>query len=281
MTKVQQKNSYTKIANEILEEMGKIKLSPTQYRVLFIIWRFTYGFHRNEHDLSLSFLSQATGCDSRQIQRELKRLEGRRVIFQKIKPGSYRKVSFNKNHDEWVGKTVIGKTEKGEITSGVSNNGASGQSVDKSYGEIDKEERNKKKFKEKDHLPEKPVPFLEYEKFFGTPPSILAENFTYWVEKSQFQEPEEIICETIKRAKLQTPKKPAAYIESILKNIHNLELYTLAAVKEYNAKFDSKVKNKKSEDIPALNNMFLGSMNKQPTRQEIEEINALEKEFPF
>lgn len=278
MANVQLENGYTKIANEIFEEIAKIKLSPTQYRLLFVIWRFTYGFNRKEHKMSLNFLSQAIGCDSRQIQRELKRLEERKVIFQKIKPGSYRKISFNKNHDEWVGKIAIG-----EITVGETVDRADGDNVNETIGETDNQERNKKISKEKDDQMGKPVPYLEYEKLFGTPSPILAENFIYWIEKSQFQEPEEIICETIKRAKLQTPNKPAAYIESILKKLHNLELYTLAAVKEYNAKFDAKVRNKKSSDVPALRDMFDKSKNdnKSLTDEELQEIKMMEEEFPF
>src|SRR4051794_39239815 len=132
MANVQLENGYTKIANEIFEEVAKIKLSPTQYRLLLVVWRFTYGFNRKEHSMSLNFLSQATGCDSRQIQRELKKLEERKVIFQRIKSGSYRKISFNKNHDEWVGKTAIG-----EITIGEINNATTGGNVNGTIGEMD------------------------------------------------------------------------------------------------------------------------------------------------
>ncbi|CAH0177952.1 hypothetical protein SRABI84_01351 [Peribacillus simplex] len=278
MANVQLENGYTKIANEIFEEVAKIKLSPTQYRLLLVVWRFTYGFNRKEHNMSLNFLSQATGCDSRQIQRELKRLEERNVIFQRIKSGSYRKISFNKNHDEWVGKTAIG-----EIAIGETDNETTGETDNATIGEMDNQERNKKIFKEKDDNRDKPVPYLEYEKLFGTPSPILAESFIYWIENSQFQEPEEIICETIKRAKLQTPNKPAAYIDSILKNLHNLELFSLASIKEYNAKFDAKVRNKKNGDVPALRDMFNKSknVNMPLTDEELQEIQVMEDEFPF
>jgi phage replication O-like protein O len=279
MANVQLENGYTKIANEILEEVAKIKLSPTQYRLLLVIWRFTYGFNRKEHNMSLKFFSKATGCDSRQIQRELKSLEEKRVIFQNIKSGSYRKISFNKNHNEWIGK----KAPIGEITIGETDNSTGGGNVNGTSGETDNQERNKKKSKETDDQMDKPVPYLEYEKLFGTPSPILAESFIYWIERSQFQEPEEIICETIKRAKLQTPKKPAAYVESILKNLHDLELYTLAAVKEHNTKYDANIRNKKSGEVPALSDMFdkSKSVGKTLTDEELQEINVMEEEFPF
>ena len=55
MANPQLENGYTRIANEILEAMAKVKLSPTQYRVLFVVWRYTYGFSRKSADLSLTF----------------------------------------------------------------------------------------------------------------------------------------------------------------------------------------------------------------------------------
>lgn len=271
MSNVQLENGYTRIANEILEEIAKIKLSPTQYRLLFIIWRFTYGFSRNEHTISLSFFSQASGCNSRQIQRELKRLEERKVIFQNIKSGSYRKITFNKNHDEWIGK----------MTNGEIDNVANGESVNGTNGEIDNQEIKKEITKEKDNHIVTEVPYLKYEELFGTPSSILSQNFVYWTEQSQFQEPEAIICETIKRAKLQNPNKPAAYINSILKKLHNLELYTLSAVQEYNAKFDSKIKNKRDKDIPNLREMFDKSKQEILIDEDLREILEMQDEFPF
>jgi phage replication O-like protein O len=145
----QKENGFTPIANEILENMAKIKLSPTQYRILFVVWRYTYGFNRKEHELSLSFLSTATGCDKRQLQRELKGLEERKVIIQSIKTGAYRKIKFNKHHKQWVGEiaigeTSIGETSIGEIDNGESVNTAIGETVNTSIGETDNQERKTK-----------------------------------------------------------------------------------------------------------------------------------------
>ncbi|WP_078379132.1 replication protein [Sutcliffiella halmapala] len=87
--------------------------------------------------------------------------------------------------------------------------------------------------------------FIEYEKAFGYPPALLIADFTHWIDsdESQFTEPEEIIIEVIHRAKKQIPKNPAKYIAKILNDLHNLELYSLEAVKAYNKKFDEKLAN--------------------------------------
>ncbi|HWO95235.1 MAG TPA: replication protein, partial [Bacillus sp. (in: firmicutes)] len=137
MADVQIEHGYTKIANELLERMALTKLSPIQYRLIFVIWRFTYGFNRKEHKFSLSFFSKATNYDQRQIQRELQRLEERNIIIQCVQKGKPRIISFNKNYDEWcedltIGNSTIGKTTKGTI----------GNSTKGTFGKTTKEERN-------------------------------------------------------------------------------------------------------------------------------------------
>ncbi|RKQ32308.1 replication protein [Oceanobacillus halophilus] len=277
MANVQLENGYTMIANEILEEISKIKLSPTQYRLLFIIWRYTYGFNRRWHNMSLSFLSKATGCDSRQIQRELKRLEDRRVILQKIKSGSYRKITFNKNHDEWIGKTTNGKKANGE-----KDNRTFGEITNESIGEIDNQEIHKDKSKERDDQFKKSAPLLEYEKAFGNPSIDWKNKLEYWIKSSNFHEPEEIICETINRANMHKPDNPETYINAILKKLHDKGLYTLAAVEDYNYHFDTRLKNKKDGGVPRLKDMFSNQgRNKIVTKKDIREIEVLEEELPF
>ncbi|HEY5585686.1 MAG TPA: replication protein [Ruminiclostridium sp.] len=154
---VQKENGYTPIANEILEKIAQIKLSPTQYRIIFIIWRYTYGFNRKTHDLSLSFISKAIGCDKRQIQRELKNLEERKVVKQDITNGKSRYISFNKHYYQWVGEINIGETTIGEIDNGEIDNGETvkGPLVKQSkvtIGETDNQERHSFKDNIKDNI---------------------------------------------------------------------------------------------------------------------------------
>lgn len=139
----QKENGYTAIANEILEQIAKVKLSPTQYRIILIIWRYTYGFNRKEHDLSLGFLSQATECEKRHLQRELKELEAMNIIYQIVRNGIGRKIGFNKHYDKWrVDETTIGKIDNGEMDNGQIDKGGDGQIDNATIGQIDNQERN-------------------------------------------------------------------------------------------------------------------------------------------
>jgi phage replication O-like protein O len=104
-------NGFTKLPNNLMESIPKIKATATQYELLLIIIRMTFGFHRNTHRLTLSYLEVATNRNKRDIQRALKDLEERRIIFQNTSHND-RYISFNSNTDEW--KTKSGKCKRRE-----------------------------------------------------------------------------------------------------------------------------------------------------------------------
>ncbi|WP_318549346.1 DnaD domain protein [Geobacillus thermoleovorans] len=133
----------------------------------------------------------------------------------------------------------IGKTEVGFSDFGL---------TDPSNKEISNKEVSNKEIDD-----DKPNPFKEYEQAFGhLPPSILQHEFSQIISGGQFQEPEAILCEVIKRARERMPRNPAKYISSILKNLEYMGLFTMEAVREYNELHDRKTKRvgrvKKSAD---------------------------------
>lgn len=109
MANPQIKYGYTRIANEILEEIMKLNLNGTQFRLVMAIWRYTYGFQRKSHDFSYTFLAQAIGIkDRKTVVRELKVLIDRKIIH--VTGKGIRGVNilaFNKNHNEWKDCSLI------------------------------------------------------------------------------------------------------------------------------------------------------------------------------
>lgn len=102
MANPQTEKGYTRIANEILEQIFKTNLNGTQLKIVMVIWRYTYGFTRKKHELSLTFLSQAINTKKSHIDRELTTLIDRNIISVfgiGVRRG--RILSFNKNYDEW------------------------------------------------------------------------------------------------------------------------------------------------------------------------------------
>lgn len=208
MADVQLEKGYTKIANEILERLALTKLSPIQYRLIFVIWRYTYGFHRKEHTFSLSFLSKATQYDQRQLQRELMKLEERRIIFQKLEPGKPRVVSFNKNYDEWLDEETFGNSTIGKVTNGKSTKGTFGNSTEGTLGNPTKEEikninKNLNKDKEDDkEIVDKILDLLQKSKILRKDDitEFLREDIQDVIDNFGFTNPEEMIVEAIKDA---------------------------------------------------------------------------------
>ncbi|NMA65089.1 MAG: replication protein [Clostridiaceae bacterium] len=99
----QLEDGFTRIANEILERISKITLNGTQFRILMVVWRYTYGFNRKEHDLSQNFIAEASGLSERQVRRELKRLIEMKIIHV-VKEATFttaRVLAFNKYFDKW------------------------------------------------------------------------------------------------------------------------------------------------------------------------------------
>ena len=96
----QLEQGYTRIADAILEKVAKTKLNGTQFRILMIVWRSTYGWQKKEHELSEGFLSKATGIHKQQIKRELKKMidDGILVIEKEATFTTGRVISFNKNY---------------------------------------------------------------------------------------------------------------------------------------------------------------------------------------
>lgn len=142
---VQLENGFARIANEILENIARAKLTATQYELILVIWRFTYGFSRKEHNLSTSFLSRATSRDGRQVQRALKDLESRKIIKQVI-GNNKRMISFNKNFSEWV--CGIGISTYGNSTTWAKYHTGNGDTTIGRHGKTTIQERKKENIKE-------------------------------------------------------------------------------------------------------------------------------------
>lgn len=116
MASPQLENGYTAIANEIIEELWKINLSPYESRVLWYIFRKTYGWKKKTDWIPLSQFAKAINLDRRLIHRSIKSLSSKKMIV--ISKDDSNRVSYgiNKNYKQWQVSspkmTVISKDDK-------------------------------------------------------------------------------------------------------------------------------------------------------------------------
>ncbi|SDX61769.1 replication protein [Salimicrobium album] len=124
MANPQVEEGYVKIANELLDEIPKYKFNGTQFKLIMIVWRYTYGFNRKSHSLSLSFISKLAGIDKSSVKKQLNQLIDSNVLYV-AKEATFnqpRAIGFNKNFEEWSIEKNGSKPPQGEeSTLGVNN----------------------------------------------------------------------------------------------------------------------------------------------------------------
>ncbi len=106
---VQLENGYTRIANEVLEVIYGTNFNATQLKIILCVIRYTYGFNRKSHTLSVNFISKATGVSKRYISNELQKLIKANVILviKNYTVTNSRELQLNKNHQEWIGYRMV------------------------------------------------------------------------------------------------------------------------------------------------------------------------------
>jgi phage replication O-like protein O len=133
MANIQKENGYTIIANEILEVLAKIPLSSGSRRILDVIFRKTYGFHKKIDRISLTQFEIATGLCRTNVCRSINKLKDMKIIIV-IPTEDGNTYTFQKNHDEWiVDKIPLGS---GDLTSGGIATGGSGVNVKRVVAEM-------------------------------------------------------------------------------------------------------------------------------------------------
>ncbi|WNF33815.1 conserved phage C-terminal domain-containing protein [Aeribacillus composti] len=138
MANPQVEHGHTRIANEILDQIMKLNLNGTQFRIVMAVWRYTYGFQRKEHEMSLNFIAKAIDASRTQVNRELSVLIDRKIIKSDSGPKGVRILSFNKNYDEWEHCTLNRAQYSNSRTEVYSN-----QSTDVYSNQRTKKENNK------------------------------------------------------------------------------------------------------------------------------------------
>lgn len=164
MSKKESEAPFTKIDNTLLEGIQQYKFTTNQYKVIMVIWRYIYGFHREQHSFSLTFLQNATFLDRKAVSRALTDLIMKKVIFEIQKGGGNKSkiLSFNLNLNDWkVDKYATAINNTAPCVEDSKNTKSSGRNATSSSGEYattgsgqnaTKERKVKESIKEKRYI---------------------------------------------------------------------------------------------------------------------------------
>jgi len=115
----QVENGYTKIANEVLEALARIRIPGEARQVLDVILRKTYGFQKKEDVIALSQFCLATGINKPNVFRAIKQLQVMNLII-KNDNANLQTYRINKDYSQWkplskkitLSKKIINVIEK-------------------------------------------------------------------------------------------------------------------------------------------------------------------------
>ena len=100
MASPQLENGYINIANELGEAFFKLQLSGNEWRILWVILRQTYGWHKKTDRISITQFQQRTELKRRHVARILKDLVDRYIIT-KNDTTFITTYGFNKDYSQW------------------------------------------------------------------------------------------------------------------------------------------------------------------------------------
>lgn len=92
----QKENGHIGIANEIAEALARTYLTSYESRILWVIFRKTYGWQKKDDWIAISQFVEMTGMHKSHVSRSIKLLCQRNIV---TKRGN--KLSFNKYYSQW------------------------------------------------------------------------------------------------------------------------------------------------------------------------------------
>lgn len=97
MANPQVENGHIDIANDIADNLMHINLKSYEWRILWLILRKTYGWHKKMDCISLSQFEEFTLLDRSSVCKNIKSLIKKNIIIKK-----QNKYGFQKDYDKWV-----------------------------------------------------------------------------------------------------------------------------------------------------------------------------------
>lgn len=103
----QLENGYTRIANEIMDNLVNTPLLGAEFQVLLFIIRKTYGYNKKQDRISFTQFEKHTGISRQTINKTIKNLVAKGMIVKIYLPEGNIGYTFIKDKEKWVVKTHL------------------------------------------------------------------------------------------------------------------------------------------------------------------------------
>lgn len=102
MASPQRENGHVRIANELFDEIVKLRLAGSEWQVLMFVIRKTYGWSKKSDFISLTQFQKETGLSRPRVCEAIARLVNKNILVKER--GSVNKYMLQKDYDQWVVK---------------------------------------------------------------------------------------------------------------------------------------------------------------------------------
>ncbi len=120
MANPQRENGHLRIANELIEAFQWLHLSGNQWRLLWTILRFTYGWNKKVDHISLTTFEKCTGLNRWNLKRDLNDLLHRGIII-KDSSDYITKYGLQKDHTKWQTSIKNNTSIKNDTATSIKN----------------------------------------------------------------------------------------------------------------------------------------------------------------
>ncbi len=120
MVNPQKENGHMGIANELVEAFQLLHLSGNQWRLLWTILRFTYGWNKKVDCISLTTFEKGTGLNRWNLKRDLNDLFHRGIII-KDSSDYITKYGLQKDHTKWQTSIKNNTSIKNDTAASIKN----------------------------------------------------------------------------------------------------------------------------------------------------------------
>jgi phage replication O-like protein O len=116
MSSPQVENGFTRIANELLDQILLAPLRGQQMKIIFFLIRKTYGYGKKSDKLSLQQWADGIGIERHNVWRELQGLiDGNMIHVQDNGPKRPKTYSVNKDYETWFAQSVVASDDKSVV----------------------------------------------------------------------------------------------------------------------------------------------------------------------
>ncbi len=95
-------NNFTQVPNDIIEALARTHLSPNESKIVFLVIRKTYGWHKLSDWIALSQIAEYTGITRSNVCRYIKSLVSRHILIR----SDDKHIGLNEDTTQWMYKVL-------------------------------------------------------------------------------------------------------------------------------------------------------------------------------